>query len=88
MQYALEYGRIIALGYVFVSVDIAFGSIIRADGRPNTSMIGLLIGCITNLILDPLFVFVFKWGVAGAAWATIIGQLFNAIYYIISFIIR
>lgn len=83
MPYALEYGKIIAIGYLFVSIDIAFGSIIRADGRPNTSMIGLLIGCITNLILDPLFIFVFKWGVAGAAWATIIGQFLNAVYYII-----
>ena len=59
MPYALEYGKIIAIGYIFVSIDIAFGSIIRADGRPNQNMYGLLIGCITNLILDPLFIFVF-----------------------------
>lgn len=81
MPYALEYGRIIALGYVFVSIDIAFGSMIRADGRPNQNMYGLLIGCITNLILDPLFIFVFDMGVAGAAWATVIGQLLNAVYF-------
>ena len=60
MPYALEYGRIITLGYLFVSIDIAFGSIIRADGRPNASMIGLIIGCVTNLILDPLFIFGFN----------------------------
>lgn len=82
MSYALEYGRIIALGYVFVSIDIAFGSMIRADGRPNESMYGLLIGCVTNLILDPLFIFVFDMGVAGAAWATVIGQFLNAVYYV------
>ena len=82
MPYALEYGRIIALGYVFVSIDIAFGSMIRADGRPNQNMYGLLIGCVTNLILDPLFIFVFDMGVAGAAWATVIGQLLNAIYFV------
>lgn len=82
MPYALEYGRIISLGYVFVSIDIAFGSMLRADGRPNESMYGLLIGCVTNLILDPLFIFVFDMGVAGAAWATVIGQVLNAIYYV------
>ena len=82
MPYALEYGRIIALGYVFVSIDIAFGSMIRADGRPNQNMYGLLIGCVTNLILDPLFIFVFDMGVAGAAWATVIGQLLNTVYFV------
>lgn len=57
-------------------------TISRADGNPNASMIGLLIGCITNIILDPIFIFIFKWSVAGAALATIIGQIFNAIYYV------
>lgn len=83
LDYALEYGRIIALGFTFFAIDAAFASIIRADGNPNSSMIGLLIGCITNIILDPIFIFCFKWGVAGAAWATIIGQILNAVYYVI-----
>lgn len=82
LPYALKYGKIIALGFVFFAIDAAFASIIRADGKPNSSMIGLLIGCITNIILDPIFIFVFEWGVAGAALATIIGQIFNAIYYV------
>lgn len=55
---------------------------IRADGRPASNMTGLLIGCITNIILDPIFIFVCKWGVAGAAWATIIGQFLNAVYFV------
>lgn len=83
LPYALGYGRIIVLGFPFAAICSAFGSIIRADGRPRASMIGLLIGCITNLILDPLFVLVFEWGVEGAAWATIIGQIFNAIYFLV-----
>ena len=74
MPYALNYGRIIILGFPFYAVSIAFASIIRADGRPNETMRGLLIGCITNIILDPVFIFVFNMGVQGAAWATIIGQ--------------
>lgn len=82
LPYALEYGRIVALGFPFAIICSSFGSIIRADGRPKESMVGLLIGCITNMILDPIFIFVFKWGVAGAAFATIIGQILNAIYFI------
>ena len=81
--YAIEYGRIIVLGFPFAIICSAFGGIIRADGRPKESMIGLLIGCITNIILDPVFIFKCKWGVAGAAWATIIGQILNATYFII-----
>ena len=46
-------------------------------------MAGLLIGCITNIILDPIFIFVCHWGVKGAAWATIIGQILNAVYFIV-----
>ncbi|MFG6351259.1 MAG: MATE family efflux transporter [Oscillospiraceae bacterium] len=81
LPYALEYGRIIVLGFPFAMIDGAFGSIIRADGRPKVSMAGLLIGCITNIILDPIFIFVCHWGVKGAAWATIIGQVLNAVYF-------
>lgn len=80
--YCLDYGRPIILGFTFLSIDMAFTPIIRADGRANESLIGMLIGCAANIILDPIFIFVFKWGVAGAAWATIIGQILNAIYFL------
>lgn len=83
MPYALNYGRIIVLGFPFYAVSIAFSSIIRADGRPNETMRGLLIGCITNIILDPVFIFIFKMGVQGAALATIIGQFLNAVYFVV-----
>lgn len=82
LPYALEYGSIIVLGFPFAMIDAGFGSIIRADGRPKASMAGLLIGCITNIILDPIFIFVCHWGVAGAAWATIIGQILNTVYFV------
>ncbi len=65
LPYALEYGSIILLGFPFAMVDGAFGSIIRADGRPKVSMIGLLIGCVANMILDPIFIFVCHWGSGG-----------------------
>lgn len=82
LPYALGYGRIIVAGFPFFVICSSFGSIIRADGSPKASMIGLLIGCITNIILDPLFVLVFHWGVEGAAWATIIGQALNAAFFV------
>lgn len=83
MGYASDYGRIIVLGFPAFVIGVGFGNVIRADGRPKASMVGMLIGCITNMILDPIFIFVCKWGVQGAAWATIIGQLFNAVFYIV-----
>jgi putative MATE family efflux protein len=82
-SYALSYGRIISLGVPFVAVSVAYGSIIRADGNPRLGMIGLLIGCILNVILDPVFIFVCKWGMAGAALATIIGQIVNALIFLV-----
>lgn len=83
MGYATDYGKIIVLGFPVFVIGVGAGNVIRADGRPKASMVGMLIGCITNMILDPIFIFVFKWGVQGAAWATIIGQLFNAAFYIV-----
>lgn len=82
MPYAIDYGGIIVAGAPFAMVIAAFGSVIRADGRPQISMIGLVIGCVTNIILDPVFIFLFHWGVRGAALATIIGQALNAIFYL------
>lgn len=82
LPYAMDYGRIIAWGVLFSAIDSAMAGIIRADGSPKYSMAGLLIGCITNIILDPVFIFIFHWGVKGAAWATILGQIFNAIFYL------
>lgn len=79
----LGYGRPIVLGFTFLAIDMSFTSIIRADGRANVGLIGMLIGCIANIILDPIFIFVFDWGVAGAGWATIIGQILNAIYFLV-----
>lgn len=83
IQYCLDYGRPIILGFTFLAIDMAFTSIIRADGRANISLIGMLIGCVVNVILDPIFIFVCEWGVAGAGWATIIGQILNAVYFIL-----
>lgn len=79
MPYALTYGRISAIGIPFLSISAGFSSIIRSDGSPKWNMVGLMMGCIINIILDPIFIFVFKMGVAGAGIATITGQFANCI---------
>lgn len=78
-DYAITYGRIILLGVPFMIFYSGMASIIRADGSPKYSMICLVVGAIINLILDPIFIFGFKMGVAGGAWATIIGQAVSAV---------
>lgn len=83
LPYCIEYGRIILIGFPVSIMGCGLGGLIRADGRPKHSMAGLVIGCVTNIVLDALFVLVFGWGMAGAAWATVIGQLLCAIYYIV-----
>lgn len=84
LPYAKDYGRIITYGLPFCAVCAGGASIIRADGNPKFNMIGLFAGTIINVVLDPIFIFVFHWGVKGAAFATILGQFANAvlnIYY-------
>lgn len=83
ISYCIDYGSGIAVGFWASMICGAFASMLRADGRPGVSMVGLLIGCATNLICDPIFIFVFGWGVKGAAFATILGQIFNAIFDIV-----
>lgn len=81
----MDYGRIIIIGLPFVLVGTVFTAIERADGSPRYSMVSLLVGAVTNTILDPLFIFVFCWGVKGAALATIIGQIMTflmGVYYV------
>lgn len=61
----------------------AMNAVIRADGSPTISMASTLVGAIINIILDPIFIFGFKWGIEGAAWATVIGQVVSLIISII-----
>ncbi|GBU22911.1 MATE family efflux transporter [Fibrobacteres bacterium R8-0-B4] len=62
------------------------GAVIRADGSPAYSMALMLTGAVINIILDPLFIFVFKWGIKGAAWATIIGQIASFVLAVLYFL--
>ena len=74
-DYAMTYGKIIAIGFPFSMIGTTLNSIIRADGSPKYSMASMLAGAILNTILDPIFIFVFHKGVAGAAIATVISQI-------------
>ena len=74
-SYAMTYGRIIAIGFPFSMIGTTLNSVIRADGSPKYSMISMIAGAVLNTILDPIFIFVFNKGVAGAAVATVISQV-------------
>lgn len=74
-DYALEYGWVIGLGLPFMMISAAVNSMIRADGSPKYAMGSMVIGAILNVILYPVFIFVFHMGVRGAAIATVIGQV-------------
>lgn len=75
IDYAIEYFNII-LGFfpVYMLMNM-INAVVRADGSPNWSMLSMLTGAIVNIILDPAFIFACHWGMAGAAWATVIGQV-------------
>lgn len=83
-KYALEYGYVIAMGLPFMMIGTTLNSIIRADGSPKYAMTSMIVGAILNIILDSIFIFIFKMGIKGAAIATVISQLvtflINAFY--------
>lgn len=72
---AVEYFRIIAAMFPCYLLLNVMNSMIRADGSPAYAMAAMLAGAIINLILDPVFIYILKWGIGGAAWATAIGQI-------------
>ena len=82
-SYAMTYGTIIAIGFPFSMIGTTLNSIIRADGSPKYSMISMVAGAVLNTILDPIFIFVFHQGVAGAAIATVISQILTFILNVV-----
>lgn len=78
-HYAQEYFFYITLGIPFYMFGQAMNPVIRADGNPKFAMISTLAGAVINIILDPIFIFVCKWGMMGAAVATVLGQVVTAV---------
>ena len=83
---AKTYLTIVSLGGIFVVISNCFSNVIRAEGQAGKAMMGQLLGNLLNVILDPIMILLFDWGIAGAAVATVIGNAFGAIYYIVYFL--
>ena len=79
-EYALAYYRIVALGCLFQGLSQVFCDFVRVSGKPIMGMCVTAIGAVTNIILDAVFVAGLDWGVTGAAWATVIGQLLSTLF--------
>lgn len=86
LPYAKEYMQVILWGTVFQSIGFGMNNFIRAEGNPKVAMGTMLIGALLNTALDPLFIFVFDWGIRGAALATIISQGVSAVWVLYHFL--
>jgi len=78
--FARDYLQIILPGNIFVTMTYSFNSMMRASGYPQKAMYTMLIGAFLNIILDPIFIFVFGMGIAGVAWATIISMFLGMLF--------
>nr|WP_317358535.1 MATE family efflux transporter [uncultured Tyzzerella sp.] len=87
-SFAKSYLIILAIGSPFICLQTAFGGIVRAEGASKEAMIGMMIGTILNIVLDPIMILNMNMGVTGAALATVIGNIASCIYYIYYFLFR
>ncbi len=78
IPYAVEYLQIVIPGNLFSTLCFSYNSIMRASGYPRKAMYTMLIGAVLNTVLDALFIYGFGWGIAGAAWATVIAMIVSA----------
>lgn len=86
IEYARTYMTIVTLSGIFSMLSNCYANIIRAEGKPKLAMTGTIIGNLLNVILDPIMISVLHWDVAGAAWATFIGNGVAAVFYVIYYI--
>lgn len=82
LDYSVQYLSIVAIGIPFLILSNAFSNIIRSEGRAKTAMSGMIIGNMANIILDPIMILGFGWNVAGAAIATVIGNIGSTVFYV------
>ncbi|GFI47015.1 multidrug export protein MepA [Lachnospiraceae bacterium] len=80
--YTSQYLNIVAAGIPFLIISNSFSNIIRAEGNAKTAMMGMILGNMANIILDPIMILGFEWNVAGAAIATVIGNVVAALFYL------
>ncbi len=86
LPYSMEYMRVIFFGAIFQVVSMGMNNFIRADGNPNIAMLTMFLGAGTNILLDPIFIYILKMGMTGAALATILAQLISCIWVVSYFI--
>lgn len=80
--YTVEYVGVIFLGAIFIMGDYVLGQLLRAEGSTMLSIVGMLLGTVINIILDPIMIFTLGWGVRGAAIATVIGNICGTLFFI------
>ncbi|NLX80101.1 MAG: MATE family efflux transporter [Proteiniphilum sp.] len=85
LPYAREYLQIVLVGNVFISLCYSFNNMMRASGYPKKAMYTMMIGAVLNIILDPIFIFVFNLGIAGVAWATVISMFVGMLFVMYHF---
>lgn len=83
IAYSVQYMNVYALGTIFVQMTLGMNAFITAQGFAKTGMLSVLIGAVANIVLDPIFIFGFHMGVAGAAWATIISQAMSCAWVLL-----
>lgn len=86
LPYSMEYMRIIFMGTIFQVLSIGFNNFLRAIGKPKIAMITMFVGAGTNIILDPLLIYVFKMGMSGAAIATVVSQIISVLWSLSHFV--
>ncbi|MGT2907305.1 MATE family efflux transporter [Streptococcus dentiloxodontae] len=77
LNYAMTYTSITSIGIPFLLVSSGGASLVRGDGSAKYSMAAIVTGAVLNIIFNPLFIFIFHWGIAGSAWATVISQVIS-----------
>ena len=85
IEYVRQYLVIVAFGVPFLIIGNVFSNVIRAEGSANKAMMGMILGNLTNIVLDPIMILTFGWNVAGAAIATVLGNVVSAVFYISHF---
>ena len=85
LPYAADYMEVLMPGLLLTNIAYGMNNIMRASGYPKRAMYTMLIGAVVNVVLDPIFIYVFDWGIAGAAWATVIAMAVSAVFVMAHF---
>lgn len=82
IEYAKDYLGILSVSIPMLIISNSFSNIIRAEGKPQIAMAGMVMGNLINVVFDPIMILALDWGVAGAAIATVLGNVFSTVFYI------